>query len=66
MEGLMHFANRESAVQALYERMESIIHETCRSQGAASVLLSGGSTPLPVYEKLFQSIAMPPAIRLDA
>jgi len=55
MEGLMHFANRESAVQALYERMDSIIHETCRSQGSASVLLSGGSTPLPVYEKLFQS-----------
>jgi 6-phosphogluconolactonase len=55
MEGLMHFSDRESAVQALYERMALIIHQACLSHGSASVLLSGGSTPLPVYEKLFQS-----------
>lgn len=55
MEGLMRFSDRESAVQALYERMALIIHQACLSHGSASVLLSGGSTPLPVYQKLFQS-----------
>jgi len=55
MERLKQFQYRETAVGALSLRLKDIIADECQRNGTISVLLSGGTTPLPVYEELFQS-----------
>lgn len=52
MERLTSFASREEAFDALSARMEFIMSEKIAEKGMVKVLLSGGSTPLPVYQRL--------------
>jgi 6-phosphogluconolactonase len=52
MERLISFASREEAFTRLAQRISELISKAQETKGSATVLLSGGSTPMPVYEKL--------------
>ena len=52
MERLISFASREEAFTRLAQRILELINKAHETKGSATVLLSGGSTPMPVYEKL--------------
>ncbi len=52
MERLISFASREEAFTGLAQRILELIRKAQESKGSASVLLSGGGTPIPVYEEL--------------
>ncbi len=52
MERLISFASREEAFTRLAQRISELISKAHETRGSATVLLSGGSTPMPVYEKL--------------
>ena len=52
MERLISFASREEAFTRLAQRILELINKAQQTKGSATVLLSGGSTPMPVYEKL--------------
>jgi 6-phosphogluconolactonase len=55
MERLISFASREEALSSLALRITELIIKAQESKGIAKVLLSGGGTPMPVYEKLSDS-----------
>jgi 6-phosphogluconolactonase len=55
MERLISFASREEAFTRLAQRISELISKAQETKGSATVLLSGGSTPMPVYEKLSAS-----------
>ena len=57
MERLISFASREEAFTSLAQRISELIRKAQETKGTASVLLSGGGTPMPVYEKLSVSNA---------
>ena len=57
MERLISFASREEAFTSLAQRILELIRKAQETKGSASVLLSGGGTPMPVYEKLSVSNA---------
>ena len=52
MERLISFASREEAFTSLAQRISELIRKAQESKGSASVLLSGGGTPMPVYKEL--------------
>lgn len=52
MERLISFASKEEAFTSLAQRISELIRKAQETKGSASVLLSGGGTPMPVYEKL--------------
>ncbi|MFZ9583032.1 MAG: 6-phosphogluconolactonase [Crocinitomicaceae bacterium] len=54
MEGLIQFSSRTEAIEALSQRLSFLLLDRVSTKGTASLLLSGGSTPFPVYEKLVQ------------
>jgi 6-phosphogluconolactonase len=55
MERLISFDSREEAFNSLAQRISELIIKAQESKGIAKVLLSGGGTPIPVYEKLSDS-----------
>jgi 6-phosphogluconolactonase len=55
MERLISSASREEAFRSLAQRISELIIKAQESKGFAKVLLSGGGTPMPVYEKLSDS-----------
>jgi 6-phosphogluconolactonase len=57
MERLISFASREEAFTSLAQRISELIRKAQQTKGSATVLLSGGGTPMPVYEKLSVSNA---------
>lgn len=54
MERLRSFGNQAEAYEALSRRIEEVISQSISEKGNARVLLSGGSTPIPVYQKIAQ------------
>lgn len=52
MERLISFASREEAFTSLAQRILELIRKAQESKGSATVLLSGGGTPIPVYKEL--------------
>lgn len=52
MEKLITFSSREEAFCGLAHRISELIRKAQEKKGNATVLLSGGGTPMPVYEKL--------------
>jgi 6-phosphogluconolactonase len=55
MERIISFASREKALISLVLRIKELIIKAQESKGIAKVLLSGGGTPIPVYEMLSDS-----------
>lgn len=55
MERLISFSSREEAFDSLAQRISALINKAQETKGNATVLLSGGGTPMPVYEKLSDS-----------
>ena len=55
MERLISFSSREEAFASLAQRISELIKKAQETKGNATVLLSGGGTPMPVYEKLSDS-----------
>lgn len=55
MERLISFNSREEAFNSLAKRLTELIKKAQEHKGKATVLLSGGGTPMPVYEKLSNS-----------
>ena len=55
MERLISFSSREEAFDSLAQRISELINKAQETKGNATVLLSGGGTPMPVYEKLSDS-----------
>ena len=49
------FDNREAMFDALYAALTEDIEAALKRQGSASLLLSGGSTPAPLYRRLSQA-----------
>lgn len=49
------FDNREAMFDALYQVFIEDIEEALQRRGSASLLLSGGSTPTPLYRRLSQA-----------
>jgi 6-phosphogluconolactonase len=49
------FDNREAMFDALYAALIEGIETALKRQGSASLLLSGGSTPAPIYRRLSQA-----------
>ena len=52
MERLISFASKEEAFTSLAQRISELIRKAQETKGSASVLLSGGGTPMPVYKEL--------------
>ena len=52
------FTNRETMFRELASDIKSVLKEAINLRGAASMVLSGGSTPLPLYRHLSQ-MALP-------
>ena len=55
MERLIACASKEEAFDRLTQRIIALIEKAQETKGNARVLLSGGGTPMPVYEKLSDS-----------
>lgn len=55
MERLIECASKEEAFLRLTHRIIALIEKAQKTKGKARVLLSGGGTPMPVYEKLSAS-----------
>lgn len=55
MERLISFDSREEVFNSLTQRISQLINKAQERKGTATVLLSGGGTPMPVYEKLSNS-----------
>ncbi len=55
MERLISFDSREEAFNSLTQRISELINKAQERKGNATVLLSGGGTPMPVYEMLSDS-----------
>jgi 6-phosphogluconolactonase len=55
MERLISFDSKEEAFDRLTQRIIALIEKAQETKGNARVLLSGGGTPMPVYEKLSDS-----------
>lgn len=55
MERLIACASKEEAFDRLTQRIIALIEKAQKTKGNARVLLSGGGTPMPVYEKLSDS-----------
>ena len=55
MERLISFDSKEEAFDRLTQRIIALIEKAQETKGNATVLLSGGGTPMPVYEKLSDS-----------
>lgn len=55
MERLISFDSKEVAFDRLTQRIIALIEKAQETKGNARVLLSGGGTPMPVYEKLSES-----------
>ena len=55
MERLISFSSKEEAFNSLAQRISELINKAQETKGNATVLLSGGGTPMPVYEKLSDS-----------
>ncbi len=50
-----HYANREALVDSLSQRIVSLLKDAIKRQGRASLMVSGGSTPLPLFKALSAS-----------
>lgn len=49
---LWHFADNTSLVEELTQRITQILAEAIQQHGQATMAVSGGSTPVPLFEKL--------------
>lgn len=52
MNNFKHFDSKEELVEELSSNIAQILVETIDDKGRASLLVSGGSTPKPLFEKL--------------
>ena len=52
MERLISFSSKEEAFNSLAQRISELINKAQETKGNATVLLSGGGTPIPVYKEL--------------
>ena len=55
MEIIKQYTSREELFIALSDRLEFLINSLQKNHNIPRVLLSGGSTPLPVYQRLSQA-----------
>ena len=46
------FEDREAMMEAVYQAVVTDLELALEQRGAASLLLSGGSTPAPLYRRL--------------
>jgi 6-phosphogluconolactonase len=51
----LEFPSSEELVSALAQRIRILLTEAVRTRGAASLLVSGGSTPIPLFARLAES-----------
>ncbi|MEM7563720.1 MAG: 6-phosphogluconolactonase [Pseudomonadota bacterium] len=49
------FDDREAMTNSLFNDLSEIIEQACREKDRLSIMLSGGSTPRPLYQKLSQA-----------
>lgn len=52
LQNLWHYANNTTLVDELAQRIAEILTEAIRQNGQATMAVSGGSTPIPLFEKL--------------
>lgn len=52
LSNLWHYADNTTLVEELAQRIAEILNESIQQRGEATMAVSGGSTPIPLFEKL--------------